>query len=123
MKTAKELFQEHCSSRLDKFMQAIYVNRQGNVELRFWQERLVNSFLQQHPELGLDSLGLINLIRDGSEMMYRCPVENCWGDVVCFDRRTDGWGCGECGTSWRTKAELLDAIEEAELRSVEADDD
>ena len=122
MKTAKELFQEHCGTRLDKFMEAIYVNAQGRIELKFWQERVVNSFLQQHPELELDSLRLMDLIRDGSEMMYRCPIAHCWGDVACLDRRIDEWGCGECGTAWRSKSALIDAIAEAELREDYADD-
>ncbi len=123
VKTIKELFQGHCGARLDKFMEAIYLNPQGKVELKFWQERLVNSFLQQHPELGLDSQGIMELIRDGSEMIYRCPVEDCWGDVACLDRRTDEWGCGECGTGWHPKSALMDAIEEAELRGDAVEDD
>jgi hypothetical protein len=115
MKTPQELFKEHCGPRFDKFMEATYVDLQSRIALRFWQERVVSSFLLKHPELNLDSDGLLNLIRDGTEMRYTCPEEDCGGLVICIDRKSNEWGCGECGMAWRSKAALVDAIEERAL--------
>ena len=98
--------------QLDKFMEAIYVNPKGEIELKFWQERVVDSFLEQNPELKLNSESLLTLIRDGSEMMYQCPEEECWGDVICINRGSDNWGCGECGMTWMSKAELFEAVDD-----------
>lgn len=116
--TPKELFKEHCGPRFEKFMRAIYANAQGQVELKFWQEHVVNPFLNKHPRLGLDSNGLMALIRDGTELTFTCPARYCRG-TVSFDRGDKEWGCGECGRAWRSKAALMDAIEEAEVRDLD----
>ena len=116
MKSTQELFKEHCEPKFDKFMEAIYVNPKGEVELKFWQERVVNSFLAKHACLNLDANGLLMLIRDGTEMRYICPEDECGGDVICINRASDEWGCCECGVVWSPKSVLVDAINEAELR-------
>ena len=94
-------------------MEALYVGKSGKVELRFWQEKLVNSFLKSQPSLNLSAETLVEGLRDGSEMMYNCPVDQCWGNVACTDRSTDEWMCGECGEVWKGRTRLLEAIQEA----------
>jgi len=110
MSDIRELFKEHCGEKFEKFMDRIYVNDQGEVELFYWQEKKVESFLAKNPQLGLDAKGLLNMLRDGKEIMYSCPEEDCWGDVICIDRNNDFWGCGECGMTWQSKEELLEDI-------------
>jgi uncharacterized Zn finger protein len=41
------------------------------------------------------------------EVTYRCPVAGCWGWVSEVDDGGDKfWGCGECGSIWRSLASL-----------------
>lgn len=43
---------------------------------------------------------------------YRCPVSHCTGWVVCVeDEEAPFWGCGECGSVWFQKANLLREID------------
>ena len=116
MKSSQDLFKKHCGPRFEKFMEAIYVNARGAVELKFWQERVVRTFLAEHPELNLDQNSLLALIRDGTEMRFKCPEARCWGNVMCFSRKSDEWSCDECDRVWVSKSALIDAIEEAEIQ-------
>lgn len=97
-------------------MDKLYANPKGEIELKFWQEKLVNSFLEANPEYNLGQRALLELVRDGTEVHFRCPVPDCWGDVICISRASDQWGCGECGSMWSPKSNLMEAIEEAEAR-------
>lgn len=117
MESPYQLFKEHCGPKFDKFMAGIYVNRQGEVELKFWQEKLLTSFLSTHTGVNLNRDKLLSLIRDGTELLYKCPENQCWGDVH-YDRKAKEWGCGECGTAWKSVASLQDAIHEADVRRV-----
>ena len=72
----------------------------------FCKEKLINSFLASHPEYKIDTNFLLEIIRNGSEMSYECPAQNCWGTVVCIDYKIDLWGCGECGEVWTSKKQL-----------------
>ena len=49
-----------------------------------------------------------------SKPMYRCPVSGCAGAVEYVDSDEEEgpfWGCGECGSIWYKKANLLKEIE------------
>ncbi|WP_395752364.1 hypothetical protein [Prosthecobacter sp.] len=117
MNSPRELFEQYCGPKFEKFMAAIYVNHQGKVELKFWQAKLVTSFLSKHTDLDLNADELLSLIHDGTELMYKCPEKQCWGDVH-YDRKVKTWGCGECGRAWKSLAALKETIQEGEARDL-----
>ena len=43
---------------------------------------------------------------------YRCPVSQCsgWVNYVEEKRKKPFWGCGECGSKWFDKANLMKEI-------------
>jgi len=46
------------------------------------------------------------------EVVYRCPVSRCTGDVSFVkDDESPFWGCGECGSIWYQKDNLLKEID------------
>lgn len=48
------------------------------------------------------------------EAVYRCPVSHCTGNVSHVDHDDDEepfWGCGECGSIWYDKDNLLKEID------------
>jgi len=108
MNKIKELFITHCGDKYEKFVDKLYANDKGEIELWFWQEKLINSFIEQHQELSFTENDILNLVRDGSEHVYDCPVNDCWGHVSCLERQDDIWGCGECGTIWNEQKLLQD---------------
>jgi hypothetical protein len=48
---------------------------------------------------------------DEESSTFRCPVSGCvgWVDLV-EDEDGDFWGCGECGSIWRKKKNLMAEI-------------
>ena len=108
--TTKQQFKDHCGERYDKFMNYLQTDDTGKLRLFYWQEKLIESFLKLHPDLDNDLIPFADAFRDGSEMMYGCPVDVCWGIVSCLDYKIDLWGCGECGTQWESSKTLLNQI-------------
>ena len=118
MSNVRDLFERHCGDRFDQFMEKLYANERGEIELKFWQEQVVDSFLSLHPELNLDRTTLVNDIRDGTEVVYACPEPECRGNVGCIDRKSDQWACAECGEVFSSKSALAEALAEAEQRAL-----
>ena len=100
MADPREVFFDYCGSKYERFMEALYANAEGEIVLKFWQERLIDKMYEAMPDFPVDRQALLELVRDGREMMYKCNVRDCWGDVGCFDWKNDLWGCGECGKRW-----------------------
>ena len=44
--------------------------------------------------------------KDNNQKVIECPI--CHDGVVCYidDKDEQFWGCGECGTIWKTKDDL-----------------
>ena len=54
-------------------------------------------------------------IKDEKTSPLRCPVSRCcgWVSHIGRDKSEKGfWGCGECGSVWRSRAALFNEIRE-----------
>jgi hypothetical protein len=89
-------FKIHCGDNYNKFVESLYANTDGIIELKFWQQKLIDSFYDQYVDGKVSKLQLLDLIRDGREMTYKCKIKGCDGIICCADRKSDLWGCGEC---------------------------
>jgi hypothetical protein len=53
-------------------------------------------------------------IEDIESIDFRCPTKACAGHVSKIDDITEyEYGCGECGTTWSTRSDLLNNIKES----------
>jgi len=111
----KDSFVKYCGDNHDKFMSKLQANEEGVIKLFFWQEKLVESFLIAHPEFKIKTNDLLDIIKTGQELVYKCPIckNDLQGDVICIDRKTDTWGCCECGEIWHSKQELTKQINQS----------
>lgn len=53
--------------------------------------------------------------QDNKAITIRCPASRCSGWVSYIDATEDGqefWGCGECGSIWHSKKNLIEEIQE-----------
>ena len=110
MKNIQKQFKDFCGKKYARFMEKLYANEKGEIELKYWQEKLIEEFFSTHPDIEEGQKELLEEIRDGTEMMYKCPIPICCGDVCCINRKKDVWACGECGEAWRTRQSLFNFI-------------
>ena len=113
----KNAFVEFCGDKYKKFMEKLYANPDGVIELKFWQESLIGKFLEfleSEQSKGTTQEELLEIIRDGSERQHKCPIPGCWGDVICKHKSPkEVWGCGECGQIWQSRESLMEFIDYA----------
>lgn len=65
---------------------------------------------------GLD-INVPSSISEEIEETWRCPVYQCDGWVSLIDNDDDAeWACGECGSIWQHKENLISEVESAVAR-------
>lgn len=68
-------------------------------------------------EISVDPVAIVNdkedidpNVKTNDAKSYRCPVSRCSGWVSFVEEESSFWGCGECGSVWYDKNNLMKEI-------------